>query len=488
MRVTSGRFVSKSEYRNRVIRDVIIVAILFGTLFLLYVEVKNPFPIRFIFKSVLQDVKTSLLEEYSNIYYPTYYFSLQMTPVFEVINEAPDAYRILITNFFPKHPFIEEAAMKIDDNYINVHKEATGYKVTEQVVKNDSGKSILDEYDYLPYEQLTLDSFYVQDGHLYINLVYIANENVAFSYNAKFNINLADSNISGIKDVYAYVAAGNNLVAFPVSDISKPVPEDYIQIISELRNSFTDSKNDMANLQYKDKSYWGYKGTFTVAGNVNEVGIIVPEHSLTTKIRLPIILFFIIAGVFSVAIVVMLAIHYIHMIEDIRREHTNIKHLIEEGENTHLEFKTTLRYDTQTCKVNKALEEVVIKSIAAFSNTEGGRLVIGIKNEGEILGLENDYSTLKQPNKDFFELHLRTLVETAYGNAFSAEGLRIDFINENGKDVCIVNIREGREPVYTKIVNKQGLHEEKFYIRVGNSSREIANASEIIAYVKKHFK
>ena len=90
--------------------------------------------------------------------------------------------------------------------------------------------------------------------------------------------------------------------------------------------------------------------------------------------------------------------------------------------------------------------------------------------------------------KDFFELHLRTLVETYYGNAFSAENIRIDFVEEEGKDVCIVYISKSREPVYSKITNKQGLKEEKFFIRVGNSSREIANTSEIIAYINKHFK
>lgn len=488
MRVIPGRFISKSEYRNRVIRDILIVIVLFSTLFLLYAEVRNPFPIRFVFKSVLQDVKTTILEEYSTIYYPTYYFSLQMTPVFDVIEEAPDAYRVLMTNFFPKHPFIEEATMRIGDNYINVNKDPMGYKVTEQIIKTEQAKSILSKYNSIPYEQLTLDSFYVENGHLYIHLIYVANDNIAFAYNARFDLNLIDTNDAGIKDMYAYVATGNSMIAFPVSDITKAVPQEYMNIIPMLRDSFEELNDDMVRVQYDNKTYWGYKGTFKVAGNTNEVGIIVPEHSLATKIRLPIMLFFIIAGIFSITIVVMLAIHYIHMIEEIRKEHTDIKNLIEEGENTHLEFKATLRYDTQTEKVNKALEEVIIKSIAAFSNTEGGRLVIGIKNDGEIVGLEYDYSTLKQPNKDFFELHLRTLVETAYGNAFSAEGLRIDFISENNKDICIVNIRPGKEPVYTKIVNKQGLHEEKFYIRVGNSSREIANASEIIAYVKKHFK
>ena len=219
-----------------------------------------------------------------------------------------------------------------------------------------------------------------------------------------------------------------------------------------------------------------------------EIGIIIPEKALINKIQVPIILFLIVFIAISVILVIILAVHYIRIIEELKRNHMNIKKIIEEGENTNVEFKSSLRYDSNTEKINKALEEVIMKSIAAFSNTEGGRLFIGISNDGEILGLEHDYSTLKHANRDFFELHLRTLIETYYGNAFSAEGIRIDFVTEDEKDICIVYISKGKEPVYTKITNKQGAKEEKFYIRVGNSSREIANASEIIAYVKKHFK
>ena len=189
-----------------------------------------------------------------------------------------------------------------------------------------------------------------------------------------------------------------------------------------------------------------------------------------------------------ISIIVVLATHYVKIIEDLMTNHVDIKKIINEGESAVVEFKSTLRYDSYSEKINKSLEEVIMKSIAAFANAEGGRLFIGISDDGKILGLDYDYSTLKQGNKDFFELHLRTLIENYYGNSFSAECIRIDFIEEEGKDICIVYINKSNKPIYTKITNKQGAKEEKFFIRVGNSSREIASASEIIAYVNKHFK
>ena len=85
----------------------------------------------------------------------------------------------------------------------------------------------------------------------------------------------------------------------------------------------------------------------------------------------------------------MFSAHYVRIIEDLRNNHMNIKNIIKEGESTNIEFKSTLRYDSNTEKINKSLEEVIMKSIAAFANTEGGRLFIGITNDGEIIGLEH---------------------------------------------------------------------------------------------------
>lgn len=488
MKIVSGRFLSKSELKNRILRDVVIAIMFVSIVFLVYVQMRSPVPIKFIFKSLFQDVKTSIVEEYSKIFYPTYYFSMQMTPIFDIVNQAPEAYKILITNFFPKHTFIEKAAMQVGNNYMSITKEGNGYKVVGHIVTNSNNN----QYSSVPFEQLSIDSFYIKDGKPYIHLIYIANENIAFEYISQFNVNFNEVELKDIDNIYAYLVTGNSKITFPISFSSNTNNKindlDYIAIADIMTKEFNGTNEDMMKVSYKDNNYWGYKGTFSVADNNIEIGIIIPEKALINKIQIPIVLFLVIFVVVTIVLIVVLAIHYIRIIEDLRRNHMDIKKIIEEGENTNVEFKSSLRYDSNTEKINKALEEVIMKSIAAFSNTEGGRLFIGISNDGEILGLEHDYSTLKHANQDFFELHLRTLIETYYGNAFSAEGIRIDFIVEDGKDICIVYISKGREPVYTKITNKQGAKEEKFYIRVGNSSRELANASEIIAYVKKHFK
>ena len=79
--------------------------------------------------------------------------------------------------------------------------------------------------------------------------------------------------------------------------------------------------------------------------------------------------------------------------------------MIEAGENSEVEFKTTLRYDVKQKITNKKLEEVILKTIAAFSNASGGTLIIGVDDEMNIIGLENDYRTLNSGTKDEFELH-----------------------------------------------------------------------------------
>jgi len=49
--------------------------------------------------------------------------------------------------------------------------------------------------------------------------------------------------------------------------------------------------------------------------------------------------------------------------------------LISGGENQHMEFKSALRWDQHLQKVNPKLEDVIIKSIAAFSNGKGSGIM-----------------------------------------------------------------------------------------------------------------
>jgi hypothetical protein len=55
-----------------------------------------------------------------------------------------------------------------------------------------------------------------------------------------------------------------------------------------------------------------------------------------------------------------------------------IEELIEAGESADVEFKQTFRWDVNKGQPNKKMEEVIAKAVAAFANSDGGTLLIGV--------------------------------------------------------------------------------------------------------------
>lgn len=167
-------------------------------------------------------------------------------------------------------------------------------------------------------------------------------------------------------------------------------------------------------------------------------------------------------------------------------EPASLEDLIGEGESDELEFKSTLRWDLKEGNVNKKLEEVIIKTVAALVNSKGGTILIGIADDGEIVGLESDYNSLSSPTRDGFELHLRNLLNQQFGPGFVTSKVVIKFHEVGGKEVCQVETEPAKEPVVISLKDKNGQPTEKFYARSGNSSQEIP-LSEMNAYIKARF-
>jgi len=161
--------------------------------------------------------------------------------------------------------------------------------------------------------------------------------------------------------------------------------------------------------------------------------------------------------------------------------------MIKGGETEYVEFKSSLRWDYRESKSNKILEEVIMKSICAFANAKGGNLFIGVNDELEIIGLDNDFNSLKKNDADYFELHLRKLIVNQYGIAFSNDNLKISFPKINDKIICIIQIKASKNPIFLKTRNKQGNEIEKFYVRSGNASQQLSSLTDINEYVKIRF-
>lgn len=163
-----------------------------------------------------------------------------------------------------------------------------------------------------------------------------------------------------------------------------------------------------------------------------------------------------------------------------------LEDMIAEGESDGLEFKASLRWDYELGDVNKKLEEVVLKTVAAFANAQGGTLLIGVEDDKTVLGLEHDYVSLGNVDRDRFEIHLRNLLNQQFGPGFVTSKVQLRFHDVDEKEVCQVDIVQAKEPIILKVKDKNGQSIEKFYARSGNSSQEIP-LSELAAYMKERF-
>lgn len=164
----------------------------------------------------------------------------------------------------------------------------------------------------------------------------------------------------------------------------------------------------------------------------------------------------------------------------------DIEEVIQSGEHGCLEFKSSMRWNLREARIDKKMEEIILKSVSAFSNSEGGKLLIGVADNGKIIGLQDDYDTLNQGNKNHFELHLRNLINNAFGKDFAATNVNINFpiIDEN--EICEINIEAGTKPLFLEVTDKNGQKQKKFYVRSGNSSQDLA-IDEVTLYAKKRF-
>jgi hypothetical protein len=155
--------------------------------------------------------------------------------------------------------------------------------------------------------------------------------------------------------------------------------------------------------------------------------------------------------------------------------------LIAAGESASLEFKSSARWDLKENRANKAMEQVVVKTVAAFLNVEsGGTLLLGIDDGGNVLGLEDDYKTMGKKNRDGYENWLTGMLLGEFGKDASPL-IRITFHEIGGKDICQVALKHSPRPIFVKDTNGEHLH-----IRTGNSTRTLT-ARETVEYCKQRW-
>lgn len=165
---------------------------------------------------------------------------------------------------------------------------------------------------------------------------------------------------------------------------------------------------------------------------------------------------------------------------------TSIEDLLEAGESQTTEFKSTARWNLHTEERDQKIEQVVVKTVCGFLNSEGGTLLIGVDDAGGALGLEKDFRTLGgKPNVDGFELFLRQLLDT-HLSAPTAGTVRIRFPSVGDKQICLVAVASAGRPIFAKPAQNTGSSGSEFWVRIGNATKML-HGDDMMRYQEDHW-
>lgn len=182
---------------------------------------------------------------------------------------------------------------------------------------------------------------------------------------------------------------------------------------------------------------------------------------------------------------------------------TDLDKLLKKGENFFCEFKEGALWSqniteeevqkSRSLEVHyykkKASRIILAKSIAAFMNSEGGNLIIGIlesKNDKlEIVGIEPEFSKLKDKYKDGYKRMILDEIIKPYFPSKILDNLNkqllIDFPVLDGKIICWIRINKSDSRVFLTLESK-----EVFMIRIESENKSL-EGEKLVDYCARHF-
>lgn len=150
--------------------------------------------------------------------------------------------------------------------------------------------------------------------------------------------------------------------------------------------------------------------------------------------------------------------------------------LLQMEESKYIERKETAFFDVRQGKKAPHIEHAVTKTVAAFLNTDGGTLLVGVRDSGEVVGLHHDFALQSSGDQDGFELRFIQILCNAVGSSVVGSLVELEFVSVSGEVVLAARVSKSPEPVYHG-------GEQTFFVRIGNQTRSL-NPKEMMEYLK----
>ena len=171
-----------------------------------------------------------------------------------------------------------------------------------------------------------------------------------------------------------------------------------------------------------------------------------------------------------------------YLFDDYIRRHRRAEELLKLQESKTLEFKSSLRWNLkEDRKDDRHVTHAALKTIAAFLNTEGGDLLIGVDDDRNVLGIDHD----RLETDDKFMRHLAQAVRNGLGDP---AGTCIDPKTQivEGKTVCLVSCQRSPEPVYLRWKGMEKTADGNLYVRTGPGTVRLGE-EDAAQYVASRF-
>lgn len=167
---------------------------------------------------------------------------------------------------------------------------------------------------------------------------------------------------------------------------------------------------------------------------------------------------------------------YKALASDSMSEEDKIKLLISKNESKNIEFKETFSLDVKKGTKEKYIEKSALKTIGAFLNSEGGDLLVGVNDDGEVLGIDEEVNKFYK-NNDKYLLNFKNHLKSKIGEGFYP---LIDYkiVEVDGKHVLRVSSGVANTPCF--------LEDTEFYVRSGPST-DMLEGKKQHEYIKERF-
>ncbi|MGW4153749.1 RNA-binding domain-containing protein [Micromonospora chersina] len=155
------------------------------------------------------------------------------------------------------------------------------------------------------------------------------------------------------------------------------------------------------------------------------------------------------------------------LVSDIQKRR-DLRDLLSRTESLHLEFKSTARWNIQSNKKDQAIEEAVVKSVAAFLNSDGGTLVIGVNDDGEPRGLAEDLNTCRGSFDQYERWLMGSLLGQKIGMEIISQCVQFAQHSLDGHDLVVLEVQK-----FPGVAWVASGDDDSLYVRNGNETQQL---------------